>query len=67
MNNYDDDNSFLQVYLGEQYVNNVTLSDVTFLVEGLKMIYFHIILPTSSCITCFGESNVLATMKILLA
>jgi len=25
---------FLQVYLGEQYVNNATLSDVTFLVEG---------------------------------
>lgn len=24
----------LQVYLGEQYVNNATLSDVTFLVEG---------------------------------
>lgn len=24
----------LQVYLGEQYVNNPTLSDVTFLVEG---------------------------------
>lgn len=26
----------LQVYLGEQYVNNSTLSDVTFLVEGIK-------------------------------
>ncbi|KAJ4833769.1 hypothetical protein Tsubulata_012646 [Turnera subulata] len=25
-----------QVYLGEQYVNNATLSDVTFLVEGCK-------------------------------
>lgn len=24
----------LQVYLGEQYVNNATLSDVTFVVEG---------------------------------
>lgn len=24
----------MQVYLGEQYVNNPTLSDVTFLVEG---------------------------------
>ncbi|CAL5427725.1 unnamed protein product [Camellia sinensis] len=27
-----------QVYLGEQYVNNSTLSDVTFLVEGGKLI-----------------------------
>lgn len=27
----------LQVYLGEQYVNNLTLSDVTFLVEGRKL------------------------------
>lgn len=26
----------LQVYLGEQYVNKPTLSDVTFLVEGRK-------------------------------
>lgn len=24
----------VQVYLGEQYVNSATLSDVTFLVEG---------------------------------
>ena len=28
----------LQVYLGEQYVNNSTLSDVTFLVEGSKLV-----------------------------
>ena len=28
----------LQVYLGEQYVNNSTLSDVTFLVEGSKYV-----------------------------
>lgn len=27
----------LQVYLGEQYVNNPTLSDVTFLVEGRQL------------------------------
>lgn len=26
----------LQVYLGEQYVNSSTLSDVTFLVEGYE-------------------------------
>lgn len=25
---------YLQVYLGEKYVNNPTLSDITFLVEG---------------------------------
>uniref|UniRef100_F6HQ83 BTB domain-containing protein n=1 Tax=Vitis vinifera TaxID=29760 RepID=F6HQ83_VITVI len=30
-----------QVYLGEQYVNNSTLSDVTFLVEGRKRFYAH--------------------------
>ncbi|KAK9287751.1 hypothetical protein L1049_016191 [Liquidambar formosana] len=30
-----------QVYLGEQYVNSVTLSDVTFLVEGCKRFYAH--------------------------
>lgn len=35
------DNTFLQVYLGKDYVNNPTLSDVTFLVEGLKNYYFH--------------------------
>jgi hypothetical protein len=33
----------LQVYLGEQYVNNPTLSDITFLVEGSKF----------SCICCY--------------
>ncbi len=27
--------NILQVYLGEQYVNSSTLSDVTFLVEGV--------------------------------
>lgn len=31
---YSDKEFLLQVYLGEQYVNNATLSDVTFLVEG---------------------------------
>ncbi|CAL9041913.1 unnamed protein product [Musa banksii] len=30
-----------QVYLGEQYVNSSTLSDVTFLVEGCKRFYAH--------------------------
>ncbi|CAL9176315.1 unnamed protein product [Musa hybrid cultivar] len=30
-----------QVYLGEQYVNSSTLSDVTFLVEGCKCFYAH--------------------------
>ena len=29
----------IQVYLGEQYVNNPTLSDVTFLVEG-RLLFF---------------------------
>jgi len=29
-----DEHLSLQVYLGEQYVNSSTLSDVTFLVEG---------------------------------
>lgn len=28
----------MQVYLGEKYVNNPTLSDVTFLVEGAKLL-----------------------------
>lgn len=31
----------LQVYLGEQYVNNATLSDVTFLVGGCKSLFLH--------------------------
>ncbi|KAK3027242.1 hypothetical protein RJ639_041660 [Escallonia herrerae] len=30
-----------QVYLGEQYVNNATLSDVTFLVEGRERFHAH--------------------------
>ncbi|KAL4588171.1 hypothetical protein LXL04_001052 [Taraxacum kok-saghyz] len=30
-----------QVYLGEQYVNSPTLSDVTFLIEGGKRFYAH--------------------------
>ncbi|KAA0049377.1 ARM REPEAT PROTEIN INTERACTING WITH ABF2 [Cucumis melo var. makuwa] len=30
-----------QVYLGEQYVNNPTLSDVTFLVEGRRRFHAH--------------------------
>ena len=30
----------MQVYLGEQYVNNPTLSDVIFLVEGLNSFIF---------------------------
>lgn len=45
----------MQVYLGEQFVNNVTLSDVTFLVEGLKIVLLHISLPPSSCVTCCGK------------
>ena len=28
---------YFQVYLGEQYVNNPTFSDITFLVEGGKL------------------------------
>ena len=38
----------LQVYLGEQYVNNPTLSDVTFLVEGREFCHN---LKISRCIS----------------
>ncbi|KAF5455049.1 hypothetical protein F2P56_024664, partial [Juglans regia] len=38
----------LQVYLGEQYVNNPTLSDVTFLVEGKRFYAHRICLLASS-------------------
>ncbi|CAN6482032.1 unnamed protein product [Victoria cruziana] len=37
-----------QVYLGEQYVNNATLSDVTFLVEGKRFYAHRIALLASS-------------------
>ncbi|KAK7366526.1 hypothetical protein VNO80_08519 [Phaseolus coccineus] len=37
-----------QVYLGEQYVNNATLSDVTFLVEGKRFYAHRICLLASS-------------------
>ncbi|KAF9677572.1 hypothetical protein SADUNF_Sadunf08G0121700 [Salix dunnii] len=37
-----------QVYLGEQYVNNATLSDVTFLVEGRQFYAHRICLLASS-------------------
>ncbi|KAL7177945.1 hypothetical protein ACSBR2_031164 [Camellia fascicularis] len=37
-----------QVYLGEQYVNNPTLSDVTFLVEGKRFYAHRIFLLASS-------------------
>uniref|UniRef100_A0A6N2KM75 BTB domain-containing protein n=1 Tax=Salix viminalis TaxID=40686 RepID=A0A6N2KM75_SALVM len=37
-----------QVYLGEQYVNNPTLSDVTFLVEGKRLYAHRICLLASS-------------------
>ncbi|XP_011026160.1 PREDICTED: ARM REPEAT PROTEIN INTERACTING WITH ABF2-like [Populus euphratica] len=37
-----------QVYLGEQYVNNPTLSDVTFLVEGRRFFAHRICLLASS-------------------
>ncbi|XXG79442.1 hypothetical protein AAC387_Pa09g0508 [Persea americana] len=37
-----------QVYLGEQYVNNATLSDVTFLVEGRRFFAHRIALLASS-------------------
>ncbi|MBA0647585.1 hypothetical protein Goklo_015430 [Gossypium klotzschianum] len=38
----------MQVYLGEQYVNNATLSDVTFLVEGRRFYAHRICLLASS-------------------
>jgi hypothetical protein len=37
-----------QVYLGEQYVNNATLSDVTFLVDGRRFHAHRIALLASS-------------------
>jgi hypothetical protein len=64
------DNSFLQVYLGEDYVNSPTLSDVTFLVEGLKNYYFHISLSYFKlrCIILGNIlSNVIEVIKLLLA
>uniref|UniRef100_A0A452Z240 BTB domain-containing protein n=1 Tax=Aegilops tauschii subsp. strangulata TaxID=200361 RepID=A0A452Z240_AEGTS len=39
---------WLQVYLGEQYVNSSTLSDVTFLVEGKRFYAHRIALLASS-------------------
>lgn len=41
------------MYLGEQYVNSSTLSDVTFLVEGQcsSRLYIHIVFP------CFASSR----------
>ncbi|KAH7522347.1 hypothetical protein FEM48_Zijuj07G0128700 [Ziziphus jujuba var. spinosa] len=45
---HDDRLVFLQVYLGEQYVNNPTLSDVTFLVEGRRFYAHRICLLASS-------------------
>lgn len=41
--------TFAQVYLGEQFVNNDTLSDVTFLVEGIKL---------DSLCHCFGFHSI---------
>lgn len=39
----------MQVYLGEQYVNNSTLSDVTFLVEGSNSVMIQISFFFVSC------------------
>ncbi len=38
----------MQVYLGQQYVNNPTLSDVTFVIEGRKFFAHRIALLASS-------------------
>jgi hypothetical protein len=40
--------NILQVYLGEQYVNSSTLSDVIFLVEGRRFFAHRIALLASS-------------------
>jgi hypothetical protein len=64
------DNTFLQVYLGKDYVNNPTLSDVTFLVEGLKNYYFLMsLIYFKLCCIILGNilSNVIAVIKLLLA
>ncbi|PPE01323.1 hypothetical protein GOBAR_DD01649 [Gossypium barbadense] len=42
-----------QVYLGEQYVNNPTLSDVTFLVEGTDLFFGMIVLLTHVLVETF--------------
>ncbi|GMN46635.1 hypothetical protein TIFTF001_015821 [Ficus carica] len=42
------DSFFINVYLGEQYVNSPTLSDVTFLVEGRRFYAHRICLLASS-------------------
>ncbi|RVW55547.1 ARM repeat protein interacting with ABF2 [Vitis vinifera] len=44
----DDKQFLLQVYLGEQYVNSATLSDVTFLVGGKRFYAHRICLLASS-------------------
>lgn len=45
--------TFSQVYLGEQYVNNPTLSDVTFLIEGMIWFLYDFIQMTNTLVNVY--------------
>ena len=50
---------YFQVYLGEQYVNNPTLSDITFLVEGGHCSFAYIFIFFLSVMWCLEPKKTL--------
>ena len=54
-----------QVYLGDKFVNNVTLSDVTFLVEGREFYAHRIALLASSDIFRWAQQKVPAMVCLV--